>query len=140
MSATTRLEIEALARTSALIASLATIGEFCDARNLGPDVAARVRIIVEELFLNTIKYGYATECDRPVRLSLEAAPGVILTYEDDAPAFDPTLWAGGDGRRAGEDTLRLGEAGLDLLFGLATHVDYQPREAGNRLVVTFAYS
>jgi len=128
-----------VARTSALIGCLTTIGEFCDARNLEPDVVARVRIIVEELFLNTIKYGYATECDRPVRLSLDAAAGVVLTYEDDAPAFDPTSWTGHDGRREGEDALRLGEAGLDLLFGLATRVDYQARAAGNRLVVTFAY-
>ncbi len=107
--------------------------------HLEPDLVARVRIVVEELFLNTIKYGYAAECDRPVRLRLEATPGSwTLTYEDEAAPFDPTGWDPGGDRPAAAISLLEGEAGLALLFGLADRVAYTPLNPGNRIAAAFA--
>lgn len=130
------LELNVSATKPALIASLATIDEFVAAEHLEPDLMARLLILVEELFLNTIKYGYRAECDRPVRLRLEAAPGgLTMVYEDEAGPFDPVAWWAGGDRPAAAQSLREGEAGLALLFSLSEHVDYTPLETGNRLTI-----
>jgi anti-sigma regulatory factor (Ser/Thr protein kinase) len=137
VSATTRLDLGAPATKRALKISLEKIGQFCDSRNLPAEVIARVLIVVEELFLNTIKYGYGAECDCEVRITLDADRSCKLIYEDDAPPFDPTEWRARVGPAAA-DSLREGEAGIDLLFGLAATVSHQALEPGNRLEVTFA--
>jgi serine/threonine-protein kinase RsbW len=135
------LEIELPATHSALLSCLETIGEFGAAAKLPPDVVAKARIVVEELYSNTIKYGYGGECDRRVWLRLSAEASLTVIYEDDAANFDPTTWLTpadeGDGRLSAAESLREGEAGLALMFGLASSVAYEPRAAGNRLVVIF---
>ena len=130
-------EIEFTATHGALLACLKTIGDFGAAARLAPDLVARARIVVEELYSNTIKYGYGGECERRVGLSLRAEGPLTLTYEDDAPCFDPTSWRDGGRGSSAAESLREGEAGLALLFGLATSVAYEPRPHGNRLVVVF---
>jgi len=131
------LEIELPATQGALLACLETIGDFGAAAKLAPDLVARARIVVEELYSNTIKYGYGGECERRVGLRLCAQGPLTLTYEDDAPSFDPTAW-NEDGRTlSAAEALRVGEAGLALMFGLASSVAYDPRPGGNRLVVVF---
>jgi serine/threonine-protein kinase RsbW len=131
------LEIELPATYGALLACLETIGDFATAARLAPDLAARARIVVEELYSNTIKYGYGGECEGRVGLRLSAHGPLTLTYEDDAPGFDPTSWSEGAPGRSAAEALREGEAGLSLLFGLASRVAYEPRSGGNRLVVVF---
>lgn len=133
------LEISAPATMTALLACSERIGHFGAAANLDPEVIARARIIVEELFSNTIKYGYGGECERQIRLRLRRVRGRNLTvvYEDDAPRFDPTQWEPDPAQPKAVESLREGEAGIALLFGLARTVAYQPRRGGNRLIVGF---
>ena len=76
---------------------------------------SRTRIVVEELFTNTIKYGYRGECDRPVRLKLVIDPAIHLTFEDDAAHFDPTGWQPG-GNSVAEDQRPEGQAGIPLIL------------------------
>jgi anti-sigma regulatory factor (Ser/Thr protein kinase) len=132
------LEIELPATHSALLSCLETIGDFGASAKLPADIVAKARIVVEELYSNTIKYGYGGECERRVWLRLSAAGSLTVIYEDEAPAFDPTSWPmTGDGRPSAAESLREGEAGLALMFGLASSVAYEPRSEGNRLVVIF---
>jgi serine/threonine-protein kinase RsbW len=133
------LEIELPATHSALLSCLETIGDFGVAARLPADIVAKARIVVEELYSNTIKYGYGGECERRVWLRLSAAGSLTVIYEDEAPAFDPTSWPApsDEGRPSAAESLREGEAGLALMFGLASSVAYEPRSAGNRLVVIF---
>lgn len=127
------------ATSAALVDCLKTIGQFGVSEHLETDLVARVLVVVEEVFLNTIKYGYAAECDRPVRLGLNQGSGrLTLTYEDEAPSFDPAAWSADGERSQLAPSLREGEAGLALLFGLADGVTHQPLQPGNRLVITFS--
>ena len=134
------VEISAPAKLTALLSCSEHIGHACASANLDPDVIARARIVLEELFLNTIRYGYGGECDRPVRLALHRGRGATLTlvYEDEAPPFDPVAWRARADRVFAADVLREGEAGLDLMFGLATSLSYEPTGEGNRVTVSFA--
>jgi serine/threonine-protein kinase RsbW len=110
--------------------------EFCIGRNIAQDLTSRVQIVIEELFSNTVKYGYGGECDRPVRLRLGADPNLTLVYEDDAQPFDPTAYRTGDPGPT-PDNCHEGKAGIALLIGLSTSVIYRPRLDGNCLEMIF---
>ncbi|HEV2673138.1 MAG TPA: ATP-binding protein [Aliidongia sp.] len=133
----TDLEVSFPATTSGMVAALETIEHSGLAWNLGPDQIGRLRIIVEELFSNTIKYGYGRECDYPVRLRLEMAPVLTLTYEDDAAPFDPTLWKPAEAMET-PDQRPEGQAGIKMVLGLSVTAIYRPRAGGNCLVITLA--
>jgi serine/threonine-protein kinase RsbW len=132
------LEIDLPATHHALLSCLETIGDFGASAKLAPDLVARARIVVEELYSNTIKYGYGGECERRVGLRLCAEGPLTLTYEDDCPPFDPTSRNDGGRSLSAAEALREGEAGLALMFGLASSVAYESLDTGNRLVVVFA--
>jgi serine/threonine-protein kinase RsbW len=118
-----------------LHAALEAIETFSSAWKLQSGLVSRVRIIVEELFTNTIKYGYGGECDRPVRLHLTIDSIVRLTFEDDAPQFDPTCWQP-DGHSGELHQRPEGQAGIPLIMSLSSDVQYMARSGGNRLVIS----
>ena len=133
------LKLSFSATMSGLIAALEAMDHAGVAWNLDPDLVSRIRITVEELFSNTIKYGYGAECDRPVRLHLGAEPVLTLTYEDEAPAFDPTLLAREDDASIEAEDRPEGKAGIAMVLGLCASATYIVRATGNCLVMTFAH-
>ncbi len=120
-----------------LFAALRALEQACKTWKIDAALVSRALIVVEELFSNTIKYGYGGECTRPVRLHLAARPGLTITYEDDAPAFDPTGWKVPDNEAVALDDRPEGKAGIAMVLGLCASTVYQPRDGGNRLVMTF---
>ena len=132
----TDLKMSFPATTSGMIAALETAEHYGIALNLAVELVSRVRIVVEELFSNTIKYGYGEECTRPVRLHLSAVPVVTLVYEDEAAPFDPTQWKPDDADIAADDRPE-GKAGISMIMNLSATVIYRPQTGGNCLVVTF---
>jgi len=96
----------------------------------GHALLARGRIVLEELFTNTIKYGYGGECDRPVRLSFRLQAALVFVMEDEAPLFDPTGWVPAPGSAE-----RVGQAGIAMVLGLSSQVSYEALANGNRITV-----
>jgi anti-sigma regulatory factor (Ser/Thr protein kinase) len=133
----TCLERSFPATATGMHAALEAIDQFCTASKIDAVLLARVRIAVEELFSNTIKYGYGEECERPVRLRLDSAPAVTLTYEDDAAPFDPTLWRPAERAEGSTDGSSVGRKGIMLILGLSSTAHYLPRPMGNCLEITF---
>jgi anti-sigma regulatory factor (Ser/Thr protein kinase) len=125
------------ATMSGLTASMNAIDHTGDTWNLSPALVSRVRIVVEELFSNTIKYGYGGECDRPVRLHFTADSSLTLAYEDDAPPFDPTARALESDASIMDEDRPEGRAGIALVLGLCATAEYMLRPNGNRLIMTF---
>ncbi|MCE9523778.1 MAG: ATP-binding protein [Alphaproteobacteria bacterium] len=129
------LDLIVPATTRGLQSALQTLEESCAARRVQADISARARVIIEELFTNTIKYGYGGECERRVRLALNFGSGLTIVLEDEACPFDPAAW------HARRDTSKLpserpaGQAGIALVFGLSSSVDYRPLPAGNRMTI-----
>jgi serine/threonine-protein kinase RsbW len=121
------------ATTRGLAAALASLEMFCDSRKVAPDVLRRGRIAVEELFTNTIKYGYGGECDRRVRVSGVVDRGLVLSIEDDAPPFDPTAWTPPP-QLPGERPV--GQAGISMVLGLCAAVTYARIGESNRVTMT----
>jgi serine/threonine-protein kinase RsbW len=132
------LKLDYPARISALHAALDAIEQACNTWKVDTALISRARIVVEELFSNTIKYGYGGECERPVRLSLTPRPELTLTYEDEAPAFNPLAWKAKPDEALPLQDRPIGQAGIAMVTGLAAHVSYQRRGGANCLTVIFA--
>lgn len=131
------LKLSFPATMGGLIASLEAVDHAGVTWNLDIDLVSRVRIIVEELFSNTIKYGYGQECERPVRLRLGVHPELTLTYEDEAPPFDPTALEHEDDASIMAEDREEGKAGIAMVLGLCKTAAYVPRPDGNCMVMTF---
>ena len=131
------LELDLSATTSGLRECLDRIEQSCAGRNIPRAMVARLRVVVEELYSNTIKHGYGGESQRPVRLRLCSSPRIELVYEDAAPPFDPTAW-----RPAAANSLPahggIGQKGIALILGLAASVRYERLPEGNRMTLAFA--
>ena len=75
---------------SMLPAIAAFVASFCDRNVVANDDALRLTLIVEELFTNSVAYGYGGDSDAPVELALSVADSdIMLVYADAAPPFDP---------------------------------------------------
>jgi anti-sigma regulatory factor (Ser/Thr protein kinase) len=78
------------ARMSMLPVIAAFVASFCDRHGITHDDALRLTLIVEELFTNSVTYGYGGDSDAPVELTLSVeASDIMLVYADAAPPFDP---------------------------------------------------
>src|SRR3989441_1199508 len=68
----------------------AFLTDFCDQAGIERERCLRLHLVVEELFINTIRHGHRKDCDAPVWVSLEAGPRAgQVTYEDTPPPFNP---------------------------------------------------
>jgi serine/threonine-protein kinase RsbW len=129
------LDLIVPATTRGLHAALQALEETCLSRNVPPDVVSRARIVIEELFTNTIKYGYGAECDRPVRICLNAAVALTITLEDEGGPFDPTRWYAERDTRTLPSERPVGQAGIALIMGLTSKVSYRRLPAGNSTTI-----
>lgn len=125
-------DVNVPATTRGLQVALEALDAFCDGRSVAGDVARRARVVVEELFTNTIKYGYGGECDRRVRLSGTIDRNLLLSIEDDAPPFDPTAWTP-PGQSPAERPA--GQAGISMVIGLCAAVSYARVGESNRVTL-----
>lgn len=110
---------------------------------LTPDQCRRVELVIEELFTNTVNYGYSTEAqscsesEAEVWLAAsETAQGLEVIYEDAASPFDPT---GVDSGLAEMRVARgeIGGLGRVLVNTLPASVKYIRESGRNRLVLQF---
>jgi len=63
---------------------------YCKSAGLAREHCLRINVILEELFINTVRHGHRGDCDAPVWMTLEAGEKSLqVTYEDTAPPFNP---------------------------------------------------
>ena len=118
--------MDAFPRVAALVESAAGAAGFAAAD------AMRLRLVVEELFTNTVAHGHGADSEAPVRVTLDSAPGrVAVTYEDTAPPFDPRTRA----PAADPATLRAGGLGLVLVTRFARELSYARVGNANRIAL-----
>ena len=61
----------------------AFVADVCEAARLGREPSLRLRLLIEELFTNTLDHGYGGDSDAPVELAFEVGPDTVeLTYEE----------------------------------------------------------
>ncbi|HTS20521.1 MAG TPA: ATP-binding protein [Casimicrobiaceae bacterium] len=127
------------ARFAALPETAAFAGAFCERNGVGRDDALRLRLVIEELFTNTIEHGLGGESDSPIRLALNLKDGAVsLLYEDSAPPYDPLASAiAPEAEPLGtRESQAIGGLGLRLVRELSGDARYAYEEGRNRLWLT----
>src|ERR1700682_3042910 len=114
---------------------------FCAGAGLTRESCLKANLVVEELFLNTVKHGHRGGSDAPIWITLSASDGeVSLTYEDRAPPFNPFARATREMLEALAETRREGGLGVILAHGLTASADYSYLFGRNRIRLTLAQS
>ena len=117
----------------------AFIETFCKDAGLPRDSTLKANLVVEELFLNTVKHGHRGGSDAPVWITLTAEDGeVSLAFEDNAPPFNPFARATREMLEALAETRREGGLGVLLAHGLTATADYAYVYGRNRIRLTLA--
>jgi anti-sigma regulatory factor (Ser/Thr protein kinase) len=95
----------------------------------------RLRLAVEELFVNTVTHGYGGDTDAPVEVTVRVdGDRIVLVYEDAAPPFDPFAKVEAPDPTATLEARTVGRLGVFLITQLAERCDYA--RTGNRNCVT----
>lgn len=117
----------------------AFVDEFCGGAQVGRESCLKASLVLEELFLNTVKHGHRGGSDSPVWITLSASGGeVSLAYEDCAAPFNPFSRATREMLEALADTRREGGLGVLLAHGLTATADYAYVFGRNRIRLTLA--
>jgi anti-sigma regulatory factor (Ser/Thr protein kinase) len=121
-------------RFPARMEAFAALAAFADGAGrdagFGRDDVLRLRLILEELFTNTVRHGHGGDSDQPVDVVLDVTPGQIrLTYEDTAAAFDPRT----PPPQGPAEERPVGQLGLVLVRSMARELSYERIAGRNRL-------
>ena len=117
----------------------AFVEAFCKGANVAREDCLKANLVIEELFLNTVKHGHRGGSDAPIWISLSASEGeVALIYEDRAPPFNPFARATREMLEALAETRREGGLGVILAHGLTASAEYSYVFGRNRIRLTLA--
>jgi serine/threonine-protein kinase RsbW len=121
-------------RLSELRGISAFLEDFCGAAGIERQHCLRLNLVLEELFINTVRHGHGGDCDAPVWMTLDADEhSVHVIYEDIAPPFNPYARLS---EKPPEITVRMrkiGGLGLLLTKELAATRDYAYLFGRNRI-------
>lgn len=96
----------------------------------------RLRLAVEELFVNTVTHGHGGDCDAPVEVTILVEDDrVVLTYVDVAPPFDPFAHVHGPESGVPLEDRTVGRLGVFLVTKFATRYGYVRAGEANRISV-----
>lgn len=108
--------------------------EFCVERDIEREHCLRLNLVLEELFINTIRHGHGGDCDAPVWVILSAEPAAVrVTYEDTAPPFNPYARLPGESPDTTLEMRKIGGLGVLLTRELAATRDYAYLFGRNRI-------
>ena len=129
------------ARMDAFPSVRSFVEEVCRAAAFGRDDCAKLVLLIEELFTNTVLHGHGGDSDASVHLALEVAAGqVSLTYEDAARPHNPfASWKPPDAASSVEDR-RVGGLGVVLVASMAQRVRYAYTAGRNRICLVMVRS
>jgi len=117
----------------------AFVDGFCRAAAVEREACLKANLVLEELFLNTVKHGHNGGSDAPIWIHLVAQEGrVELTYEDRAAPFNPFAPGTREMLHALSSVRREGGLGVMLAQGLTARAEYAYLFGRNRIRITLA--
>jgi len=121
-------------RQEAWKAARAFVERFAAEARLEREKGLRTNLVVEELFMNTVRHGHGGGSDAPVWITLEGREGrVSLVYEDNAPPFNPFGRPTRELVKALTQEGREGGLGVILAHALSASADYAYLFGRNRI-------
>jgi serine/threonine-protein kinase RsbW len=134
------LDLDLPATPDGLRTGLAAVERHCINAGLPRAALARTLTVFEEVFTNTVKHGYGDQGAGRIRASLAGADPLRLTFEDSAPAFDPTAWDASADLARGLADRPVGRHGIAIVLGLSRGARWQALAPGNRLTLELPIS
>ena len=126
-------------RTEQWKSARAFIDEFCEQSGVVRHVCLRCRLVLEELFLNTVKHGHRGGSDAPIWITLSTRQGELsVDYEDHAPPFNPFPHDREAIVKRIEQERTEGGLGVILMHDLAETSQYAYLFGRNRIQLTIA--
>jgi anti-sigma regulatory factor (Ser/Thr protein kinase) len=107
---------------------------FMDEANVPLEVAMQIGLVLDELLVNTIGYGYRDGRTGTIALTIEVADEVAITLEDDGDPFDPLSVPPPDTEAALEDR-EPGGLGVHFVRSMMDSVRYDRFGDHNRLIL-----
>ena len=99
-----------------------------------------MRLVLEELMVNTVEYGYPDGRPGQIRILLQPQPdAVAIELIDDGVAFDPLQSAPPDLTGDLADREQVGGLGIHLARTMASEMRYTRDADGNHLLLRFTY-
>lgn len=111
---------------------------FLETHEASPKLAFAVRLAMEELISNIIKYAYDDEADHTIEVRLELTNPATLTLIDDGRAFDPLADAPAPVLDGPVEDRPIGGLGLHMLRSMGHQLAYRRQDEKNILLVTLA--
>jgi serine/threonine-protein kinase RsbW len=97
----------------------------------------RMRLLLEELFTNTVRHGLKGDSKLPVWITLDAREDSIdLIYEDCAPEFNPFVAGDPPDLLSSIGTRGVGGLGVLIATSMATRASYAYAGGKNRIELT----
>jgi serine/threonine-protein kinase RsbW len=121
----------------ARLAEASRVSAFVESATSGMDarLVMRLRLAVEELFVNTVLHGHGGDSDAPVDVTIRLdGDVVVLRYEDTAPPFDPFARVASPATTGSVEARDVGRLGVFLITQIARRCSYA--RAGSRNQVT----
>ena len=112
--------------------------EFVEAAVRGMDerLIMKLRLAIEELFLNTVTHGHGGDSDAPVEVTVGIdGDRVTLVYVDTAPPFDPFANVQAPDPTASLEARPVGHLGVYLITALAERCHYTRSGDRNHITV-----
>lgn len=115
------------------------VERFCEGCGVRRETGLKANLVIEELFLNTVRHGHRGGSDAPVWITLAAHQGrVRIVYEDNAAPFNPFGRPGRDLVPLHPAQPREGGLGVILANALAASADYAYLFGRNRISLEVA--
>ena len=125
------------ARLSELGGVRSFVESFCGEAGIPREHCLRLNLVLEELFVNSVRHGHRSESERPVWMTLDHRPDALqVTYEDTAPPFNPYARLPVTPPDTTIEMRKIGGLGLLLTKELAATRDYSYVFGRNRVRLT----
>jgi serine/threonine-protein kinase RsbW len=125
------------ARLSELGGVRAFVESFCGEAAIPREHCLRLNLVLEELFVNSVRHGHRDESDAPVWVTLDRRTDTVqVTYEDTAPPFNPYARLPVTPPDTTVEMRKIGGLGLLLTKELAATRDYSYVFGRNRIRLT----
>ncbi len=123
-------------RISALEQVMQETEEFLEAHATKPQLIHAVRMALEELATNIIKYANPDSPCHPIEMRLELGSPAVLTLKDQGAPFNPLTDAPAPTLDGPIEERPIGGLGLHMIQALGMKLDYHRDEPFNILQVT----
>jgi serine/threonine-protein kinase RsbW len=122
------------------VAELSRVAEsvdlYCDENGVPADAAFNINVVLEELLMNTISYGFTDAKPHEIEVAIaKDRDTVTVEISDDGQAFDPLQQAAAPDLDAPLAERRIGGLGIHFVKTLMDTVEYRRADGRNHMTL-----